>query len=69
MSEDRALRTTLPPGLLEPGKHDTVVTEPHAGRRWTVSAQCAQAEEHREYVRYLLTSRGAARLLTERSAT
>ncbi|WWT39929.1 hypothetical protein [Microcystis phage Mae-JY09] len=67
MTEDRNLVTTLPPGLLKPGVADVVSTEPDPRRPWTISAQCAQAQEHRETVRYLLTSRGAARLLTERT--
>lgn len=56
----RTLTTVLPDGAL-------VCTPPDPHRPWTVSAQCAQAEEHRDTVRYLLTSRGAARLLTERT--
>lgn len=57
MTEDRTLTTTLPDGT-------RVVTEPDERRPWRIHAQCAQADDHRREVRLLLTSRGAARLLT-----
>lgn len=55
MSEDRALRTTLPDGSV-------VETSPDPHRPWTISAQCGQADDHRETVRFWLDNRGWRRL-------